>query len=238
MFNNELEIIFQDEELVAINKPAGLLVHRTYLDPHETRFAMMMLRDQIGCWVYPIHRLDKGTSGVLLFGKNPEIASSLGTMVLEHQFRKQYLAVVRGYAPDKDTVDYPVPQGRKGEKKPAVSHFETLLRTELPHKVGIFDTARYSLLRVLPETGRRHQIRRHLKHIFYPIIGDRLYGDRAHNKFYKEDLNIPQMLLHAYELEFTHPVNNNTLNLIASLPSHWKSALENFPKTTIIESFK
>ncbi len=236
MFKEELEIIFQDKDVVAINKPSGLLVHRTYLDPNETRFAMMILRDQIGSWVYPIHRLDKGTSGVLLFGKNQEIASALGELILNHKFKKTYLAIVRGYAPDKDTIDYPVPQGRKGERKHAVSHYETIIRTELPHKVGIFDTARYSFIKIIPETGRRHQIRRHLKHIFYPIIGDRLYGDRAHNRFYKEQLNISQMLLHAHKLEFCHPLSKKSIKLIAPLPDYWKTALENFPGHPLIDS--
>ncbi len=108
--------------------------------------------------------------------------------------------------------------------------FTTIARTEINEEVGIFDTARYSLLNVIPESGRRHQIRRHLKHIFYPIIGDRRYGDRAHNKFFKEKLDLPQMFLHAKELSFINPINNERLLLQAPLPDHWLTALEMFKK--------
>jgi len=236
MISTGLNIIFHDELLVAINKPSGLLVHRTNLDPGETKFAMNMLRDEIGCWVYPIHRLDKGTSGVLLFSKSQEMASTLGQMILNQQFAKHYYAIVRGYSPDSIRIDYPVPQGRKGEKKPAISNITTLSRTELDFPVGIFDTARYSLVSVRPESGRRHQIRRHLKHIFYPIIGDRLYGDRAHNSFYSDQLNIPQMLLHASELGFTHPITGKNLSIKAGLPDHWEKALANFSDDSLTGS--
>jgi len=232
-----LDIIFHDEWLVAINKPSGLLVHRTNLDPGETKFALNMLRDEIGCWVYPIHRLDKGTSGVLLFSKSQEMASTMGLMVLNQEYTKYYYAIVRGYSPDFIRIDYPVPQGRKGEKKPAVSNITTLSRTELNYPVGIFETARYSLVGIKPETGRRHQIRRHLKHIFYPIIGDGLYGDRAHNRFYKDQLGIPQMLLHASELGFLHPITGESLVLRASMPDHWRKALSNFPGDSLPGQF-
>lgn len=225
MIPGDLKIIFQDEWIVAINKPSGLLVHRTNLDPEEKYFAMTMLRDQIGCWVYPIHRLDKGTSGVLLFSKNQEMASVLGQMILNHQFTKEYLAIVRGYSPDEAVIDYPVPQGRKEERKPALSRFRTLTRTEINEAVGIFETARYSVLSVIPETGRRHQIRRHLKHIFYPIIGDRRYGDRAHNKFFKNKLDLTEMFLHARILSFTHPIGKEEICIEADLPDHWSKAL-------------
>lgn len=236
MDKEALEILFHDDWIIAVNKPAGLLVHRTHLAPRETRFALNIVRDQTGCWVYPIHRLDKGTSGVLLFAKSQETASLMGHMVLNHEYFKSYLAIVRGYSPDKDTIDYPIPQGRYRERKKAVSHFETLERTELPYAVGIFNTARYSLVRIWPETGRRHQIRRHLKHINYNIIGDKLYGDRAHNRFYKEVLDIPQMLLHAYETGFDHPETGEKLLIRAPLPDHWKKALINFPLNDQINS--
>lgn len=228
MQNEVLEILFEDKNLIAVNKPAGLLVHRTYLDPHETRFAIQILRNQIGSWVYPIHRLDKGTSGVLLFSKNQEYASIMGEIVLRREFQKVYLAIVRGFTPDVMRINYPVPQGRNEERKPAATAFYSLARTELEHEVGIYSTARYSLLKLIPETGRRHQIRRHLKHIFYPIVGDRRYGDRAHNLFYREILGLPQMFLHAYELKFKHPISSKTIHIKAPMPEHWNTALRNF----------
>jgi tRNA pseudouridine65 synthase len=152
----------------------------------------------------------------------------MGEVILKREFSKKYLALVRGYPPDVFRLNYQVPQGRREEKKPAMTGFTTLDRTELDEKVGIYDTARYSLLNVIPESGRRHQIRRHLKHIYYPIIGDRRYGDRAHNKYFKEKLELPQMFLHAKELVFTNPLNGEKLLLQAPLPDHWSKALKIF----------
>ena len=221
----ELEIIYQDDSLVAINKPAGLLVHRTALDPHEIKFAVQILRNQIGKWVFPIHRLDKATSGVLLFGLRKQIAHEMSKMVLEHAYTKEYLAIVRGWPPDAFDVDRGIPQGRNKERKEACTKFKRLACTEMPHPVGPFETARYSLLSVNPITGRRHQIRRHLNHVSYPIAGDRWYGDRDHNRFFTEVLDLPQMFLHSRKLSFQHPFSREVVELKASLPEHWIKVL-------------
>ena len=182
-----LEILYQDDVLVAVNKPAGMLVHRSWLDRHETQFVMQTLRDQIGQLVYPIHRLDRPTSGVLLFALNSEIANLLCQQFQQKQTEKQYLAVVRGYVTGHGKIDYPLKiqldkiadKFSQQDKAPqsAVTFYEGLQTVEMPYGVGRYATSRYSLVRLVPKTGHKHQLRRHMKHIFHPILGDTQYGD-------------------------------------------------------------
>lgn len=218
----ELEILYEDEQLVIIDKPAGLLVHRTRLDPSETRFVLQILRDQIGTWVYPVHRLDKRTSGVLLFTKDQEMASVMGAQIQSDHFFKQYVAVLRGYCPENGEINHPVGERGDVQKKEAFTLYKRTAITELNHPVGRFDTARYSKVLVEPKTGRRHQIRKHFNHISYPIVGDTQYGDRHHNRFFKEKLQLPYLFLHAREIEFEHPSESGKrINVKAELPDHW-----------------
>ena len=222
-----LEIIYQDEYMVAINKPSNLLVHRSWIDKDETRFAMMMVRDQIGQYVYPIHRLDKPTSGVLVFALSKEMARSLSELILEGGFKKEYLAVVRGYADEKGEIDYALKEvldkmtdkKARTDKAPqeAVTLYEKLSQVELPFAVGRYDTTRYSLLRLKPQTGRKHQLRRHMKHILHPIVGDTKYGRNEHNVFFREHFDCHRLLLHASKLSFIHPVLNKEIVLEAKL---------------------
>jgi len=173
-----LEILYQDEYLVAINKPSGLLVHRSMIDRHETQFALQMVRDQIGARVYPFHRLDKPTSGILLFALNPEIARLMTAAFSMREIKKEYLAVVRGYAEQQAVINYPLKEERdkmtdrqalqNKEAQPAITKFQTQATVELPYAVGRYSAARYSLIKAWPRTGRKHQIRRHMKHIYHP----------------------------------------------------------------------
>ena len=221
-----MEIIYHDEFLIAVNKPAGMLVHRTPLDPKESRCVMLTLRDQIDRWVYPVHRLDKGTSGVLLFALDPGTAASVSFQFGTGTFRKTYQAVIRGYIDETGTIDYAVPQGKKLVLRPSVTHYKRLDQCELPHPVGIFETARYSWVQANPNSGRRHQIRRHFKHLRHPIIGDRLYGDRDHNRFFRDQLGIESMLLHSVSLSLFHPVHGDELSIHADHPEEWRKVLE------------
>ncbi|MCW8904143.1 pseudouridine synthase, partial [Sedimenticola sp.] len=164
---SELTILYRDEHYIAVDKPAGLLVHRTRIS-EDTRFVLQTLRDQIGRRVYPVHRLDRPTSGVLVFGLDSDAARRLVQLFEQRQVRKRYLAVVRGYTAESDVIDYPLRE--EGHKAPqaAVTGYRRLATVELPIAVGRYASARYSLLEVRPETGRMHQIRKHMKHIFHP----------------------------------------------------------------------
>ncbi len=222
-----LEIIFQDEYIVAINKPSNLLVHRSWIDKDETRFAIQILRDQIGQYVYPVHRLDKPTSGVLLFALSKEVARSLSEQMQEGIFKKEYLAVVRGYTDESGEIDYALKEvldkmtdskaDQDKDAQEAVTLYEKLQEVELPFSVGRYETTRYSFLRLKPQTGRKHQLRRHMKHILHPIVGDTKYGRGEHNRFFREQFNCHRLLLHASSLSIFHPVSKEHLILEASL---------------------
>ncbi|MDQ6997689.1 MAG: tRNA pseudouridine(65) synthase TruC [Mariprofundus sp.] len=222
-----LDILYQDEWLIAINKPAGLLVHRSMIDRHETRFAMQMLRDQIGQHVFPVHRLDKPTSGVLLFALNPDTARKMGDLFSAGVVGKEYLAVVRGYTEEQGAIDYPLKEelDKKSDQKAApdkaaqeaVTAYRRLATVELSYPVGRYQTARYSLLSLTPKTGRKHQLRRHLKHVFHPIVGDTTHGDGKQNQFFRDQFNTHRLLLHANRLSFLHPETACKMDIHAPL---------------------
>ncbi len=226
---SELTILHQDDNFIAIDKPSGLLVHRSEIDRTETRFALQMLRDQIGRHVYPLHRLDKPTSGVLLFALSPEAASLMQPVFQEGQISKTYQALLRGYAPEAGEIDYALSDKREKEEKrrasdirppqPAVTHFRRLAEVELDYPVGRFATARYSLVEASPVTGRKHQIRRHMHHISHPIVGDTRYGDGRHNRLFRDRMDSHRLLLWASRLSFTDPFSGQPLDIRAPLPA-------------------
>lgn len=233
-----LPILFQDEHLVAINKPSGLLVHRSAIDRHETRFAMQILRDQLGRHVFPVHRLDKPTSGVLLFALSSDCAQKTGEIFARHKIQKTYLAIVRGFAPERSIIDYPLREKRDAcsdrkmrEDKPAqsaITEFQRLGTVELPISIDKYPSSRYSLVSCQPLTGRKHQIRRHLKHMNHPIIGDAKHGKGQHNRFFQQELAAPRLLLAATELNLLHPYTGENLNLIAPLDDVFQRLLRAF----------
>ena len=233
-----LKILYQDAYLIVIHKPAGLLVHRTYLAADAEQFALQLLRDQIGQHVYPVHRLDRPTSGVLLFGLDSETTAALKEQFTERQVRKQYLAVVRGYTAESGRIDHPLRKPRDyfkrreqyatAEHKEAVSDYETLAQIELPIAVRPYQTSRYSLVRVMPHHGRTHQIRRHLAHISHPIIGDSRYGDGAHNQSFRDHFDSNRLLLLAHVLTFIHPHTAETVTLTTDLDEDFKRILDKF----------
>ena len=222
-----LEVLYQDEWLVAVNKPSGLLVHRSFLDRHETQFAMQMVRDQIGQHVYPVHRLDRPTSGVLLFALDSDTARLMTELFANKEMEKQYLAVARGYLKEAQRLDYPLKEkldkiadkfaDQDKEAQDAVTCFYPINQVELNVPVGRYATARYSLVKAIPETGRKHQIRRHLSHLRHPIIGDTTHGDGKHNKMFRDDLSVRRLLLVAKQLSFVHPVKQTKLEIQAPL---------------------
>jgi len=233
-----LEILYQDEYLVAINKPAGLLVHKSPIDKHETQFALQLVRDQIGQYVYPIHRLDKPTSGVLLFGCNSQIAQSLSLLFRSSEVHKEYIAVVRGFTEVESDIDYPLKQmldskeqkkqGITKEAQEAQTNFQRLATVELPFSVSRYPVARYSLVKLLPKTGRKHQLRRHMKHIFHPIVGDTKHGRGEHNALFREKFGIHRLLLHSHRVSFIHPVSKEYLVINAPLDDTFCRVLKAF----------
>ena len=222
-----LEILYQDDYLVAINKPSGLLVHRSMIDRHETAFAIQQTRDQIGQYVYPVHRLDKPTSGVLLFALTSAIAREITQQFMQREVQKLYLAVVRGTILVEDVIDYPLKEQfdkmtdakvkQDKEAQNAVTHYSRQAKVELPFAVGRYATARYSLVSLSPKTGRKHQLRRHMKHIFHPIVGDTSHGDGKQNVFFREHFDCHRLLLHADCLRLKHPISGDELFIQASL---------------------
>ncbi len=205
-----LSILYRDDRLVAVYKPAGLLMHRTRIADGD-RFLMQQLRDQLGQWVYPVHRLDRPTAGVVVLGLDSEAARLLCQSFEKREVRKSYLAVVRGYAPGRAVIDYPLQEEPGREPQQAVTRFERLATVELPVAVGRYATARYSLLDVTPETGRLRQIRKHMKHIFHPIVGDTSHGDGRHNTLFRKRFGCHRLLLTACRLDLCHPFSGERL---------------------------
>ena len=272
-----LSILYQDEFMVAVDKPAGLFVHRSYMDKYEIYFALQLVRDQIGQYVYPVHRLDRPTSGVLLFALSKEVARKLSEAfankssqagliprhkpeseldheaqqqvaapkVFEHvdinadgsdlAMRKTYFALVRGHlAEASGFIDHALKEklDKLGDKnvsrdKPAQSaqsYYQVEQQASLPIKVGKFASVRYSLVKVQPITGRRHQIRRHLAHLRHPILGDINYGDNKQNPFFIEHFGFKRLMLHAQSLEFNHPISGKKIKISAAFDTQWQQA--------------
>ena len=224
--SNPLIAIHRDDWLLAVHKPAGLLVHRSPIDRHETEFALQYARQLNGGeHVYPCHRLDRPTSGVLLFARDPSTASLFGKALMAGQVQKTYLALVRGWAAEQGSIDHAlrehaVDRRCRDEPQPlreALTHFRCLARTEIAVEVEGYPQSRYSLLALYPQTGRKHQLRRHMQHISHPIIGDTNYGRTRHNRYFAERFGYSRLMLAATELAFRHPVTGKPLRL-QSLP--------------------
>lgn len=216
-----------------------MLVHRSWLDKHETVFVMQTLRDQIGQLVYPVHRLDRPTSGVLLFALNSDIARTLSLQFERHEVTKTYLAVVRGAMTTGGRIDYPlkVRLDKIADKfadtdkpsEPAVTDYQVLATTEQPFvSCQRFTTSRYSLVELTPITGRKHQLRRHMKHIFHPIVGDTTYGDKVQNRAIIAHVGVKRLLLHAYRLAFTHPVTGQPMCITAPVDDAFGQVMDAF----------
>jgi len=231
-----LTVLYRDESLIAVDKPAGLLVHRSLIDRHETRYAIQTLRDQIGRRVYPVHRLDKPTSGVLLFALDPATARRVGETFEAGRVAKRYLAVVRGHTDEQGVIDYPLKEqldrmtdvGVRPDKpaQPAVTAYRRLATVELPWRVDRYPTSRYSLLELRPRTGRKHQLRRHLKHIAHPIVGDTTHGKARHNRLFQEQFGNDRLLLAAVRLSLPHPVDGHLLDIAAPLTGAFARVVE------------
>jgi len=216
-----LEILYQDEHLVAINKPHGLLVHRSSIARDVDEFAIQLLRDQIEKTVYPVHRLDRKTSGVLLFALSKEVNSLMQQQFMNHEIEKKYLAIVRGYTEFEVKIDYDLKR-EDGKIQAAKTNFITLQKSEVELPFNGFETSRYSLIELTPETGRFHQIRKHMAHLRHPIIGDRPHGCNKQNKLFLERFNLSSMMLHASVLNFIHPITKQKIIISAKLSNEFQ----------------
>lgn len=219
-----LELIYQDEFIVAINKPHGLLVHQSPIARDAEEFALQLLRDQLGQTVYPAHRLDRKTSGVLVFTLDKPTDRLMQMKFQNKETDKKYLALVRGFAPAEMTIDYALAK-EDGTVQDAITHFRTLEQFELDIPFGKHKTSRYSLVEANPETGRMHQLRRHFAHVFHPIIGDRPHGCNKQNKLWLGNFQMNTMLLHASGLTFDHPHTNEKIAIHANLSSEFERVL-------------
>lgn len=232
------EILYQDQYLIAINKPSGWLVHRSWLDRHEKVVVMQTLRDQVGQHVFPVHRLDRPTSGVLLFALSADIANLLSQQFAARQPKKTYHAIVRGMVTQPGHIDYPLVEeldkiadkfaDKDRPAQEAVTGYLPISTIEIPVAVGKYSTARYSFIQLTPHTGRKHQLRRHMKHIFHPILGDSKHGDLHQNRAFAHYFAIKRLMLHASELSFYHPITQEPLIISAPIEESWLTLLSQF----------
>jgi tRNA pseudouridine65 synthase len=211
----KLEILFRSETMIAVNKPGGLLVHPSS-EARDKVTCLSVLRNQVGHWVFPVRRLDRATSGVLLFAVSASAASQLCGQFANFQIEKTYLAIVRGRIERNQVIDWSLREGPGSPLVEAQTRVECLAHAEIMEAHGKHSTSRYSLIKAFPKHGRRNQIRKHLKHVFHPIVGDTVYGDGVHNRIFRERFGISRLLLHASELKI--PVGNAGQELCLNAP--------------------
>jgi tRNA pseudouridine65 synthase len=225
-----LELLYQDDALIAVNKPAGLAVHRSKMVGNAESFLIDELRAQVGDTVFLAHRLDRATSGVLLVARSSEVAAALGEQFMGRDVHKDYLAVVRGWPePTEGLVDYPLPGSREtGPRREARTHYRRLATVEVPIALGRYPQQRYALVECTPETGRFRQIRKHMAHIHHPIIGDCQHGRSDHNRLFKQYFGCHRMLLHAQRITLAHPVSGAPLAIDAPLDAAFTALLQRF----------
>jgi tRNA pseudouridine65 synthase len=232
-----LPILYRDERLVVVDKPSGLLVHRSPIDRHETRFALQLLRDQLGQRVYTIHRLDKGTSGAIAFGLDPDTARDYSALFAQREVVKTYVALVRGWPEPEGVIERPlaaVEDERSGAQdmrpREAQTAFRRIATFELPVRVDRYPTSRYALVELNPHTGRRHQLRRHLSGSSHPIVGDSTYGKGVHNRLFRELFGVQRLLLACTRLELPPLGARGALRIEAPLAPEFATLLTQLPK--------
>jgi tRNA pseudouridine65 synthase len=211
----ELEVLFVDAHLIVVNKPSGLLVHRGWANDDDV--AMFRVRDMLGAHVYPVHRLDRGTSGALCFARSREAAAALCDSFESRHVDKRYLALVRGEPAPSGTIDHPIPKSVDGPRVPAVTRYQLVARSTVD---------RCSLVLAIPETGRGHQVRRHLRHLGHPLVGDVNYGRGEINRRYRAEYGLHRLALHALDLAFEHPVTRAPVAVTARMPDDLGLPLE------------
>ncbi|MBI3924675.1 MAG: hypothetical protein HY319_03970 [Armatimonadetes bacterium] len=216
---SELKVLYLDDHMVAIHKPSGMVVHPSQ-GVGFYRNCMKLIRDHLGQIVYPVNRLDRGTSGVLVMGLSSEAASVMAGAFRNRQVEKTYVALVRGWTQDEGTVEEPL------DDKPALTRYRTLSRMEVDLPSPPHPTSRYSFVRAQPRTGIYHQLRRHLRRTGHPVIGDRQHGSKLHNRAFHERFGVKRLLLHSYRLILPHPVTGEPLQIVARLPGRLRGLFQ------------
>ena len=233
------DILRHEPNFVAIDKPPGFHVHQQE-DPRRRVgrevICLPNLRDQIQTYLYPVHRIDVGTEGVLVFALNKETANGMCRQFQEGSIRKTYYAIVRGYTPDEGTIDIPLELDSTGVAVDACTTYKTLQRVELPIAVGKrHASARYSLVLAKPQTGRYHQVRRHFGRLAHPLVGDRMHGDSHHNRFFREQLGLGGLWLKAKAIEFTNPATGERVKIDSPWNPRWLNCFEQLGFTVPID---
>jgi tRNA pseudouridine65 synthase len=225
-----LQIIFEDKYLLCLNKPNNVLVHHAF---HSRNVAdedslLQIIENEKGLKVYPIHRLDRKTSGIILLAKQKEFVSKFQELFTNSEISKTYFGIVRGFSPDEKTIDTPVKGRDANVHKEALTYLKTLEKVTLNIPVKPYDSSRYSLVELSPKTGRMHQLRVHANKISHPLIGDAKYGDKNHDLMFEENFGWKNLFLHAGKLEFIHPFSLEKLILKASFSKDWIASFEAF----------
>jgi tRNA pseudouridine65 synthase len=226
----ELEIIFEDAYIICVNKPNNVLVHHAFLSRNvgDEDSLLQLIDKQLQRKVYPIHRLDRKTSGMILMAKEKEFVSKFQELFIAKEIQKTYFGVVRGFSPETKIIDSPVKGRDANVHKEALTHLRTLANITLNIPVKPYDSSRYSLVEFLPQTGRMHQLRVHSNKISHPLLGDTKYGDKNHDLMFVENFGWNHLFLHAGKLEFTHPFTSEKLVLKATFPNDWIALFEEF----------
>ena len=223
-------LIFEDEHIIAINKPNNILVHHSKMANNLTneKSLVELLRSKYNEKFYPIHRLDRKTSGVLLFSKQKDIIPRFQELFIKNNIQKTYNGIIRGFSPTPLTINSDVKGRDSNVYKNALTKLTTVATKELEIPVTPYDTSRYSLVELKPKTGRLHQLRIHLNKINHPLIGDPKYGDRFHNRMFIKEFNCDKMFLHARKIEFIHPLTDKKISIIAGYPKDWITIFDLF----------
>ncbi|MDO9276123.1 MAG: pseudouridine synthase [Lutibacter sp.] len=225
----KIEILFEDDHIIIVNKPNNVLIHNSYYARNIQEETLLdLLFEQFGCPFYPVHRLDRKTSGVLMLAKHKEDVSVFQWLFNANQIQKTYLGIVRGFVDISVLVTSPVKNPDTKVYKDAETFCEPILTKLLDIPVIPYENSRYSLVKLTPATGRMHQLRIHMNKISHPIVGDYKYGDRFHNRMFEKEFGCQNLFLHAYTLHFTQPITNVNVSINASLPNDWMKVFKIF----------
>ena len=225
-----LEIIYQDSYCLLVTKPNNVLVHHAHHSRNkiDEKSLVQLIEDQLGSRYFPIHRLDRKTSGIILLASKKEYVSTFQALFTNKEIKKVYYGVVRGYSQENRIIDSPVKGRDSLVYKEAETHLKRLDKIELNIPVKPYDSSRYSLVELTPTTGRMHQLRIHMNKLSTPLINDAKYGDKNHDTMYGDQFGWINLFLHAGSLAFTHPFSNQELVLKSSFTNDWIQLFEKF----------